>query len=127
MEFLTILTTIGGICGTLVTIIGFFTLILKKPKEWIKRIALDTHNEHMKDVTELLNQINENTEKQKKINLALLRHEITALYFRYKDSEEIPSYVKQDWLSMYERYTMLGGNSYIKTITRTMEEEWEEK
>ena len=54
MEFLTILTTVGGICGSIVTIVGLFSLVLKKPKSWIKKIAIDVHNEQMKEVTILL-------------------------------------------------------------------------
>lgn len=126
MEFLTIISTIGGICGALVTIMGFLTLLLKKPKEWIKKIALDTHNEHMDETIELLKKINSNLEEQKKTDLALLRHEITSLYFKYKENKEIPSCAKQDWISMYERYLLLGGNSYIKTITDIMTHEWKE-
>lgn len=127
MSFLAILSTIGGACGAIVTIAGFISLVLKKPKAWIEKTVIDVHNEQMVEVTELLKTINDNIEEQKRSDLALLRHEITSLYFEYKDSKEIPSYAKQDWLSMYERYTLLGGNSYIKTITTMMEEEWEEK
>ena len=149
LEFIAILKTISAICGACVTIIGFISLILKKPKKWISDMAQKeceikskelkkyinekvqkTNQKHDEDISEIKNGINEIKSKlndKDRTDLATLRHEITTIYFEYKDKKKIPTYVKQDWLSLYESYIASGGNSYIKTITQTMENEWEEE
>lgn len=124
MDFLAILTSIGGICGTLVTIIGFISLVLKKPKAWIKKIALETHNEQMKEVIESLKNIEQKLDAHKNADICSLRHEITSIYEKYKDSETLPINIKQDLCSLYENYISLGGNSYVRQIYDDMME-WE--
>lgn len=122
MELFTILTTIGGVCGSVVTIIGFFTLILKKPKSWIKKIAVDVHKEQMKEVTILLKKIENNLEGQQKADICSLRHSITDIYEKNKDSKTLPINIKQDLCNLYESYTELGGNSYVHQIYEDMME-----
>lgn len=34
-EIISLLLTISGVCGAIVTIIGCATLLVKKPKKWI--------------------------------------------------------------------------------------------
>lgn len=127
MEIFTIITSIGGVCGAIVTIIGFFTLIAKRPKNWIKKIAEDVHNDNMSSIVESLQKIEKGLELNDQSTLCILRHSITNLYYKYKDKKSIPTFAKQDWIRMYDRYIALGGNSYIKTITEVMENEWEEE
>lgn len=124
MNFLTILTSIGGTCGALVTIVGFISLILKKPKDWIKKIALEAHEEQMKEVVKSLKNIEQKLNAHKNADICSLRHEITSIYERYKDSEILPINVKQDLCSLYENYTSLGGNSYVHQIYEDMMD-WE--
>lgn len=120
MEFLTILTTIGGICGTLVTITGFITLMLKKPKAWIKKIVIDTHNEQMSETIGLLKKIEARLTEQQQADICTLRHSITSIYEKYKEKKYLPINVKEDLCSLYEIYTELGGNSYVHEIYETM-------
>lgn len=120
MEFLTILTTIGGICGTLVTITGFMTLILKKPKAWIKKIVIDTHNEQMDETVKLLKRIENRLTEQQQADICTLRHSITSIYEKYKEKKHLPVNIKEDLCSLYEIYTKLGGNSYVHEIYETM-------
>ena len=122
MELLTILTTIGGICGSIVTIIGFLSIILKKPKSWIQKIAIDVHNEQMKEVTILLKKIENRLEDQQKADICSLRHSITDIYEKYKNSKSLPINIKQDLCDLYESYTELGGNSYVHQIYEDMME-----
>lgn len=122
MELLTILTTIGGICGSIVTIVGLFSLVLKKPKSWIKKIAIDVHNEQMKEVTILLKKIESSLKGQQKADICSLRHSITDIYERYKNSKSLPINIKQDLCDLYESYTELGGNSYVHQIYEDMME-----
>lgn len=120
MEFLTILTTIGGICGTLVTIFGFFALIFKKPKEWLKKMIIATHNEQMQETVEILKRIENTLSDQQQANICALRHSITGIYETFKEEKYLPINVKQDLCSLYEIYTKLGGNSYVHEIYETM-------
>lgn len=122
MDFFTIITTIGGVCGALVTITGFITLILKKPKSWIKKIAKETYNEEIKEMIDLLKNIENKLESQQKADVCSLRHAITNIYERYKDSKTLPVNIKQDLCNLYESYTELGGNSYVHQIYEDMME-----
>lgn len=54
----------------------------------------------------------------------LLKSQLTNTYFVYNELKEIPDYVYQNFLDMLKVYESLGGNSYIHTIARKMEQ-WE--
>lgn len=124
MEFVEIFLTLGSICGTFVTIAGFLTLLLKKPRVWIKGIAKETYNEQMEEVTKTLKSIDEKLDTQQGATLCSLRHSITGIYEKYKKTKILPAYTREDLCSLYESYIALGGNSYIKKITSDMLE-WE--
>lgn len=57
---------------------------------------------------------NEKTER--KAIIALLRHEIVNVYVAHKDKKEIPFFLKESTLIIYEVYRALGGNSFIEQI-----------
>lgn len=143
LDFLEILKTIGGAAGAIITLAALWGMIFKKPRDWIKKIAKEAAaeayeergikegentnqiNKDMSDIKAVLDDIKGQLNAQNQNDLVMLRHEITTLYVAYKDEKRIPTRAKQDWLSLYERYTRLNGNSYVKTITQNMEE-WEE-
>lgn len=52
--------------------------------------------------------------------ICLLRHEITSLYYRLKQTGVIRPYEREDLIRMYSQYEKLGGNCYIKTIVEEM-------
>lgn len=54
----------------------------------------------------------------------LLKSQLTNTYFVYNELKEIPDYVYQNFLDMLKVYENLGGNSYIHTIAKKMEQ-WE--
>lgn len=54
----------------------------------------------------------------------LLKSQLTNTYFVYNELKAIPDYVYQNFLDMLAVYESLGGNSYIHTIARKMEQ-WE--
>ena len=58
--------------------------------------------------------LNEKTER--KAIVALLRHEIVNVYVAYKDIKEIPFFLKESCLIIYEVYRALGGNSFVEQI-----------
>lgn len=57
----------------------------------------------------------------KDYNIVMLRHDITSVYQHYKDSAAIPQGIYQSTMELYDKYSSLGGNSYVKTIIKEME------
>ena len=54
----------------------------------------------------------------------LLKSQLTNVYFVYNELKQVPDYVYQNFLDMLVVYETLGGNSYIHTIAKKMED-WE--
>lgn len=99
----TILTvSVSTITGS---VIGYLISILKKYK----------HNLQQKTENETL----QNTALQ-----ALLKGQLTNTYFVYNELKKIPDYAYQNFLDMLKVYESLGGNGFIHTIARKMED-WE--
>ena len=44
----------------------------------------------------------------------ILKSDLVNQYYVYADIGSVPRYVAQAWYDMYESYTQLGGNSFIK-------------
>ena len=69
-------------------------------------------------------------EKQKSENiqnialLTLLKGNLTNTYFVYNELKQIPDYVYQNFLDTLSVYEGLGGDGFIHTISKKMEE-WE--
>lgn len=129
MEWIAILDFIklvGAAVGGIFSIISLGALIMKKPRKWLSNLIKESTGEKLDEINKDIKEIHQTLEDSKETDISLLRHDITALYHKYKDDKKIPVHAKQDWLSMYERYEKLGGNSYVKNITRTMNSEWEE-
>lgn len=124
-SFVTVMETIGSVVGVLLTLITFFGIISKKPKDWFKNLIREQAIEANKPLVEKLEVIEKRANESSQIDIVILRHEITNLYNKYKDKEEIPAYAKADWLSLYEKYEKLGGNSYVHEITNRMKN-WKE-
>ena len=47
---------------------------------------------------------------------ALLRENMTQVYYRYKKDKVMPYYEKESWYLQYESYKKLGGNSFIDEL-----------
>jgi hypothetical protein len=54
--------------------------------------------------------------KAKAGQLCLLRNELLKIYYKYKDTEELPQYEAQNFIMMYEAYKARGGNSFIDEV-----------
>lgn len=65
---------------------------------------------------------NENV--QNKALLTLLRNDLTRTYFEYKDEKQIPDYIYSNFTNEFSVYKLLGGNGFMHTIAKQMEE-WE--
>lgn len=62
--------------------------------------------------------------EQKRINLGLLRHDITTAYTSFKDEKKIPLSVYESVMNLYDIYEKYGGNGYCKQIISEMHD-WE--
>lgn len=60
----------------------------------------------------------------KKSLMTLLQSNLTNTYFAYDNMKTIPDYVYQNWLNELKVYEELGGNSYIHSIAKKIEN-WE--
>ena len=78
----------------------------------------------IKSYKKRLNDKNTNEKLQNVALQTLLKSQLTNTYFVYNELKAIPDYVYQNFLDMLEVYESLGGNSYIHTIARKMEQ-WE--
>ena len=56
--------------------------------------------------------------RQEEALKCLLRSNITSKYYVYNELKEIPYYEKENIDYMFEQYKMMGGNSYVETIVR---------
>lgn len=56
--------------------------------------------------------------RQEEALKCLLRSNITSKYYVYSELGEIPYYEKENIDKMFEQYKMMGGNSYVETIVR---------
>jgi hypothetical protein len=54
--------------------------------------------------------------KAKDGQLCLLRNELLKIYYKYKETEELPQYEAQNFIMMYEAYKARGGNSFIDEV-----------
>lgn len=48
--------------------------------------------------------------------LCLLRNELLKIYYKHKDTEELPQYEAQNFTMMYDAYKARGGNSFIDEV-----------
>lgn len=126
MAVLEAIKLIGAAIGGLFSVIAFGAAIMKKPRKWLAALIKETTDEKFNAISQDIKEIHNTLKASEETDISLLRHDITSLYHKYKGEKKIPIYAKQDWLSMYERYEKLGGNSYVKNITHIMNTEWEE-
>ena len=134
--FLAVFETIGSVVGIIITLITFFGLISKKPKEAFKKIIreeVNNANQELKQkISELEQQARERFDKiDTRINqsdetdLVLLRNTITHIDIKYKDTKKIPHYVKENVMYLFTQYKVLNGNSYVAQIVSEIQT-WEE-
>jgi hypothetical protein len=51
----------------------------------------------------------------------ILKSQLTKTYFVYSEIKQIPDYVYQDFLDMLKVYESFGGNGFVHTLARKME------
>lgn len=60
----------------------------------------------------------------KDYNIVMLRHDITSVYEHYKDAAAMPKIIYESTMNLYDKYSSLGGNSYVHEIVEEMRQ-WE--
>lgn len=121
-----IIEIVGGVLGSLLTIITFIGVISKKPREMFRKAIRDESANANQLLIEKLDKIEKRMDAAETTDLVMLRNCITALYFKYREKQEIPHYAKENWLYLYKEYKDKGGNSYVASITKDMQDLWKE-
>lgn len=124
MNPIQLITIVGSVCSALI-VIGTFLGIVRK---WPMKLINKAYEEHTKAIMDkkfdelklILNDMSEEIQSNKESNKASLRHAITYIYEKYKDKKVLPGNSKHDLCSLYEAYTLIGGNSYIHEIYEEM-------
>ena len=120
-----VIQTIGGIASIVVTLASFWALVIKKPKEALKNLIREEAKAANNELEDNVKELNKQLKGQADIDRALIKNAITQIYFKYLDKKQIPSYEKQNLLSLFENYQKLNGNSYVAGIVEVMKQ-WEE-
>jgi hypothetical protein len=97
-----ILTVVGAFTTAL---IGYLTAKIKEYKKTIKR---KTENEAVQNMA----------------LQALLKSQLTNIYFVYSEMKRIPDYAYQNFLDLLKVYESLNGDGFIHNLARKMES-WE--
>ena len=124
-HFVEVMEIIGSIVGVILTLITFFGVITKKPKEWFKQMIRDESTAANQPVIEKLDKLEQRMDNSDTTDLVVIRDRITHIYMKYCEKKQIPHYEKENLISLYERYQQLHGNHYIKMIVGEMKD-WEE-
>lgn len=126
MEIGTLILSIGGLAGALSTTVAFVILIVKpirnKFVSWVSKTAdTDNINKKIDRLTELVETtIEQNKELQAEIEKlghglqSSLRNSILNLYYKCMARGSITMFEKQNLMEMYDSYTDLKGNHFIK-------------
>lgn len=125
MELTVLISTAGGICGALTTIIAFIVLVFKPIRSkfiaWIGKTAdTDNINKKIDKLTGLVEKsIEQNEELRKDIDdlrkglQSSLRNSILNLYYKCMSRGTITMFEKQNLMEMYASYVGLKGDQFI--------------
>ena len=130
-----IVKNIGAIVGMALSCLTLIALLCKplrkKISGWIRQVsqaeeywdAIERNQMAIDEIRAGMQQIMATEEskqallaKFQKSQLSILRDDITRLYFKYLEEKQVPFYARKDMVQLYETYTDMGGNSYVKTI-----------
>lgn len=130
-----VIKNIGAIVGMALSCLTLITLLCKplrnKISGWIRQVsqaeeywdAIERNQMAIDEIRAGMQQMMATEEskqvlfaKFQKSQLSILRDDITRLYFKYLEEKQVPFYARKDMVQLYETYTDMGGNSYVKTI-----------
>lgn len=109
--------TIGSIVTAIGAIIGAAIKVHKAANKFEELQEQSVTKDDLKSITELINNYNKSQEETSK---CILRHEITSIYYTYKETKSLPEYVKEDLSYLYAQYEKLNGNSYVKSLVEVI-------
>lgn len=113
----TIILTIGSICSAGLTLVAFFTLVFKKPKEWtkkwVKSIAKEEFIEQLKPLDDKLNELIEEAKKSKEREQVKIGHSIMTIYDRSMARGYITLADKKDLVNLHQDYKEVLGNHHV--------------
>ena len=123
-----VVKNIGTVIGLVLSAITLITLCCKPLRRKIGNVIRKVSNmeetsEALEEVRAMLQQMVATQEVNQELmthfqesQLSLLRDSITRLYFKYLPEREVPAYGRKDMVNLFEAYSRLGGNSYVKTV-----------
>ena len=123
-----VVKNIGTVIGLVLSAITLITLCCKPLRRKIGNVIRKVSNmeetsEALEEVRAMLQQMVATQEVNQELmthfqesQLSLLRDSITRLYFKYLPEREVPAYGRKDMVNLFEAYSRLGGNSYVKMI-----------
>lgn len=76
----------------------------------------------IKNYNKKLKEKEENENIQNIAIRTILKSQLTKTYFVYSEIKQIPDYVYQDFLDMLKVYESFGGNGFVHTLARKMED-----
>lgn len=120
-----IITTIGGIAGSVLVILNLAVFLIKPLRNWVINVITRKNREKEQDeklneILETVKTIAKHTEVQDLALQRLFRNAITDIYYEYKSEKCLPEYMRENLTSLYDSYTKLNGNCYVKTIYEDM-------
>ena len=81
---------IGSAVGILITLGTFVTIVTKKPKEFVKKMLRDECTSVTQNIVDTLREgqekIIKRIDESDKTDIVTLRHDITSIYYKYKDT-----------------------------------------
>jgi len=92
-----IILATGAVAGAITAIMALLIVIFKPIRRYLQRVF-----------------------GTNKAQLALMRSEITSIYYKYLPSKSLPIYVRENLIMLNSVYVEAGGNCYIKTIFNDM-------
>lgn len=131
VEIASWLIWLSSLIGAVTAIIGAVLAVSRKARGVFKNaVRKNTDADEMKQEIEgLKTAVHDMIEMQKTANedqqiaqQALLRHEITDLYYKHLEDKKLAAYEKEDMIKMAKAYDKNHGNSYVQTIVKEMEQ-----
>jgi len=122
---------LSSLIGAVTAIIGAVLAVSRKARKVFKSVVRKNTDadEMKKEIEGLKTAVNDMIEMQKTANKdqqiaqqALLRHEITDLYYKHLEDKKLAAYEKEDMIKMAKAYDKNHGNSYVQTIVKEMEQ-----
>lgn len=111
----------GLIAGSIYAIITLCAVFIKPFRYGLSNLMKKQKEEEceqklIKEIHEAVCELKDKMELQTKASLTTLRSDITRIYYKYLDSQRIPTYEFENLVKAYVVYHEMSGNSYIDTI-----------